>query len=62
MILAHRIPHLTDQVLKNTLGAAEPSERRVDWLTLAEITWLEQRLQALQQRLLQGTAHGPRAA
>ena len=37
MILAHRIPHLTDQMLTNTRGAA----------TVAEIERLEQRLRYL---------------
>ncbi len=51
MILATRIPHLTDQLLQNTLRAADPSVGAVDWLTLAEIERLEQRLLVLQRRL-----------
>ena len=62
MILATRIPQLTDQMLKNTLRAAEASERGVDWLTLAELERLERRLLALQRQLDHGAAAPPRAA
>ena len=51
MILATRIPNLTDQMLANTLRAAEASDRGVDWLTLAEIERLERRLLLLLRRL-----------
>jgi len=51
MIPATRIPNLTDQMLANTLRAAEASDRRVDWLTLAEIERLERRLLLLLRRL-----------
>jgi hypothetical protein len=47
MILASRIPQLTDQMLANTLRAAEASSRGADWLTLAEIDRLERRLLTL---------------
>ena len=50
MLLASRIPYLTDELLKNTLRAAEASACGVDWLTLAEIEHLEQRLLSLRQR------------
>jgi hypothetical protein len=51
MILATRIPHLTDQMLANTLRAAEASAQEVDWLMLAEIEHLERRLLPLLRRL-----------
>jgi hypothetical protein len=62
MFLATRIPYLTDQMLANTLRAAEASAQGVDWLMLAEIEWLERRLQTLQHRLEHGTAPARRAA
>jgi hypothetical protein len=62
MIIASRIPQLTDQMLANTLRAAEASARGVDWLTLAEIERLEQRLLVLLRRLDNGDAEERRAA
>ena len=50
MTLTSRIPQLTDEMLKGTLRAAEASACGVDWLTLAEIEQLEQRLLRLRQR------------
>ena len=50
MMLASRIPQLTDELLKHTLRATEASACGVDWLTLAEIERLEQRLLVLRQR------------
>ncbi len=50
MRLASRMPYLTDELLKSTLRAAEVSSCGVDWLTLAEIEHLEQRLLSLRQR------------
>jgi hypothetical protein len=62
MILATRIPQLIDQMLTNTLRAAEAWERGVDWLTLAEIEQLERRLLALQRWLDHGEAAARRTA
>jgi hypothetical protein len=45
MIIASRIPDLTDQMLRNTLRAAEASSASADWMTLADIEHLERRLQ-----------------
>jgi hypothetical protein len=45
MIIATRIPDLTDQMLRYTLRAAEASKATADWMTLAEIKFLERRLQ-----------------
>lgn len=44
MILALKIAELTDQLLANTLRAAEASAHNTDWLTLAQIERLEQQL------------------
>jgi hypothetical protein len=62
MILATRIPHLTDQLLLNTLRATEASTEGVDWLTLAELERLEQRLLTLARRLEHSDAPLRRAA
>jgi hypothetical protein len=45
MIIASRIPELTDRMLAATLRAAEASSAGADWMTLAEIEHLERRLQ-----------------
>ena len=45
MIIASRIPELTDRMLAATLRAAEASSASTDWMALAEIQYLEQRLQ-----------------
>jgi hypothetical protein len=44
--VALMIAELTDQLLVNTLRAAEASSRGTDWLTLAQIERLEQQLMA----------------
>jgi hypothetical protein len=62
MFLATRIPQLTDQMLKNTLRAADASARGVDWLTIAEIERLEQRLLTLERRLVGRAATSRQAA
>jgi hypothetical protein len=45
MIIASRIPELTDRMLAATLRAAEASSAPTDWMVLAEIQYLERRLQ-----------------
>jgi hypothetical protein len=45
MIIASRIPELTDRMLAATLHAAEASSTGADWMALAEIEHLERRLQ-----------------
>jgi hypothetical protein len=45
MIIASRIPELTDRVLAATLRATEVSSAGADWMALAEIEHLERRLQ-----------------
>ena len=62
MILATRIPQLTDQMLANTLRAAEAAARGVDWLALAELEALERRTLALLRRLDYRGAEERRAA
>ncbi len=62
MIVATRIPQLTEQLLTNTLRAAEASARAVDWLTLAEIERLEKRLLTLQRQLGHDATAARRAA
>ena len=62
MILAARIPQLTDEMLKNTLRAAEASTRGADWLTLSEVEHLERRLLTLLRRLDHGDVAARRAA
>ena len=62
MIVATRIPQLTDQLLTNTLRAADASAGAVDWLTLAELERLEQRLLVLQRQLGHGATAARRAA
>lgn len=44
MILALKIADLTDQLLANTLRAAERSAADTDWMTLAELQRLERQL------------------
>ena len=62
MILASRIPQLTDQMLTNTLRVAEASARGVDLLTLDEIESLERRLLRLLRRLDHADTPQPRAS
>jgi hypothetical protein len=62
MILASRIPQLTDEILNNTLRAAVASARGADWQTLAEVEHLERRLLALLRRLDRGDGAARRAA
>jgi hypothetical protein len=52
MILASRIPDLTDQMLAATLrAAADPSHGTDRWLLLAEVERLERRLLVCLDRL-----------
>jgi hypothetical protein len=52
MILASRIPNLTDQMLAATLRAGDDLSRAAaDWMLLAEVEHLERRLQVCLDRL-----------
>jgi hypothetical protein len=62
MIIASRIPGLTEQMLRNTRLAAEAHARGVDWMTLAELDRLERRWLTLLRRLDQDDTDQPKAA